>query len=317
MLTGKPVITVIFSGRPLLLSETAERSEALIQAWFPGTEGGRAVADLITGKTEPQGRLTMSFPRNMGQIPLYYNAFSTGRPVTGENPDYMKDLAQSFINMATTVPVILFMSIFCAVLLNQNFRGRGIARVIFFIPIVYASSAMLNVDTGNVMQQAMQNSSYAVESSKGMAGFQMAELISQIGLPDDFIEIITGIVDKIYNVVQLSGVQIIIMLAALQSISPSLYEAAYAEGAGGFEKFWLITLPMSASSIVLCLIYSIINSFVAYDNPVVKLTKQMMTDMKYGYSAAMSWTYFVIVFVILAAVYAVGNRAAFTYDKQR
>ena len=84
--TGKPVITVIFSGRPLLLSETAERSEALIQAWFPGTEGGRAVADLITGKTEPQGRLTMSFPRNMGQIPLYYNAFSTGRPVTGENP---------------------------------------------------------------------------------------------------------------------------------------------------------------------------------------------------------------------------------------
>ena len=195
MLTGKPVITVIFSGRPLLLSETAERSEALIQAWFPGTEGGRAVADLITGKTEPQGRLTMSFPRNMGQIPLYYNAFSTGRPVT-ENPDYMKDLAQSFINMATTVPVILFMSIFCAVLLNQNFRGRGIARVIFFIPIVYASSAMLNVDTGDVMQQAMQNSSYAVESSKGMAGFQMAELISQIGLPDDFIEII-GKIDRV------------------------------------------------------------------------------------------------------------------------
>lgn len=234
-----------------------------------------------------------------------------------ENPDYMKDLAQSFINMATTVPVILFMSIFCAVLLNQNFKGRGIARVIFFIPIVYASSAMLNVDTGDVMQQAMQNSSYAVESFKGMAGFQMAELISQIGLPDDFIEIITGIVDKIYSVVQLSGVQIIIMLAALRSISPSLYEAAYAEGAGGFEKFWLITLPMSASSIVLCLIYSIINSFVAYDNPVVKLTKQMMTDMKYGYSAAMSWTYFVIVFVILAAVYAVGTRAAFTYDKQR
>ena len=83
--TGKPVVTVIFSGRPLLLSDIAEKSEALIQAWFPGTEGGRAVADIITGNAEPQGRLAMSFPRNMGQIPLYYNAFSTGRPMTKEN----------------------------------------------------------------------------------------------------------------------------------------------------------------------------------------------------------------------------------------
>lgn len=83
--TGKPVVTVIFSGRPLLLSDIAEKSDALIQAWFPGTEGGRAVAYLITGNAEPQGRLAMSFPRNMGQIPLYYNAFSTGRPMTKEN----------------------------------------------------------------------------------------------------------------------------------------------------------------------------------------------------------------------------------------
>lgn len=83
--TGKPVVTVIFSGRPLLLSDIAEKSEALIQAWFPGTEGGRAVADIITGNAEPQARLAMSFPRNMGQIPLYYNAFSTGRPMTKEN----------------------------------------------------------------------------------------------------------------------------------------------------------------------------------------------------------------------------------------
>lgn len=83
--TGKPVVTVIFSGRPLLLSDIAEKSDALIQAWFPGTEGGRAVADIITGNAEPQGRLAMSFPRNMGQIPLYYNAFSTGRPMTKEN----------------------------------------------------------------------------------------------------------------------------------------------------------------------------------------------------------------------------------------
>ena len=65
------------------------------------------------------------------------------------------------------------------------------------------------------------------------------------------------------------------MLAALQSISPSLYEAAHVEGAGGFEKFWLITFPMCSSALLLCLIYSIIDSFVAYNNPIVLLTQQM------------------------------------------
>ncbi|HCA29229.1 MAG TPA: hypothetical protein DEP23_06565 [Ruminococcaceae bacterium] len=106
------------------------------------------------------------------------------------------------------------------------------------------------------------------------------------------------------------------MLAALQSISPSLYEAAHVEGAGGWEKFWLITFPMASSSLLLCLIYSIIDSFVAYNNPIVQLTQQMMTDMKYGYSAAMSWVYFVIVSSILAVVAIIGSRFVFTYDRK-
>ena len=235
-----------------------------------------------------------------------------------ENAEYSKGFVTALLNMLKTVPVVLFMSIFCAMLINSEFRGRAIARVIFFLPIIYASSAMLNIDSGDVMQEAMQNSSYStVSSASGLVGFRLAELVSQIGFPEEFVELIEGIVDSIYNVIQLSGVQIIIMLAALQSISPSLYEAAYVEGAGGWEKFWLITLPMSSSSIILCLIYSVIYSFTSFDNPVVSLTKQMMSDMKYGYSAAMSWAYFLIVFIILGLIYGIGNRFVFTYDKNK
>ena len=235
-----------------------------------------------------------------------------------ENAEYSKGFVTALLNMLKTVPGVLFMSIFCAMLINSEFRGRAIARVIFFLPIVYASSAMLNIDSGDVMQEAMQNSSYStVSSTSGLGGFRLAELVSQIGFPEEFVELIEGIVDSIYNVIQLSGVQIIIMLAALQSISPSLYEAAYVEGAGGWEKFWLITLPMSSSSIILCLIYSVIYSFTSFDNPVVSLTKQMMSDMKYGYSAAMSWAYFLIVFIILGLIYGIGNRFVFTYDKNK
>ena len=230
--------------------------------------------------------------------------------------NFPRYLATSLVNMIKTVPVLLFMSLFCAILINDKFPARGLVRVIFFLPIVYASSAMLNIDTGDIMQQTMQNSSYSDQSVYGSGLFGLSGLVSELGFPDKFVEAIGSVVDGIYRILQLSGVQIIIMLAALQSISPSLYEAALVEGAGAWEKFWLITLPMCSSSMVLCLIYSIIYSFTSYDNPVMTLTRRMMSDMKYGYSAAMSWAYFVIMLVILIVTYWVGNRVSFTYNKK-
>lgn len=77
---GKPVVVVLINGRPLELGEIAEKSDAIIEAWFPGTEGGNAIADIIVGDEYPSGRLTMSFPVTVGQVPVYYNALPTGRP---------------------------------------------------------------------------------------------------------------------------------------------------------------------------------------------------------------------------------------------
>lgn len=236
-----------------------------------------------------------------------------------KDPDFSKNLVDAFVNMGKTVPIIVFMSFFCAILINQKFPGRSIARVIFFLPIIYASSAMLKVDSGDVMQQAMQSSSYkSIEVSQGfLQSFQLAEFIQQFGLPEEFVGFLTSIVDQVFQIVSLSGVQILIMLAALQSISPSLYEAAYVEGAGGWEKFWLITFPMASSSLLLCLIYSIIDSFIAYNNPIVVQTQNLMNNMTYDVSAAMSWVYFALIAVVLGLVALIGSRLVFTYDKQR
>lgn len=78
---NKPVVTVLFNGRPLDLTEVDKYSDAILEAWYPGTEGGEAVANILLGNTNPSGKLPMSFPQNVGQIPVYYNHFSTGRPV--------------------------------------------------------------------------------------------------------------------------------------------------------------------------------------------------------------------------------------------
>ncbi len=78
--TGKPVVLLVFSGRPLVLDWAAQHVPAIMQAWFPGTEAGPALADVLFGEVVPSGKLPMSFPRAVGQEPLYYNQFPTGRP---------------------------------------------------------------------------------------------------------------------------------------------------------------------------------------------------------------------------------------------
>jgi beta-glucosidase len=83
--TGKPYVVVLMNGRPLTLDWVASHAPGLLEAWFPGTEGGNAVADVLFGKADPSGKLTMSFPRDVGQIPIYYNQLPTGRPYSAAN----------------------------------------------------------------------------------------------------------------------------------------------------------------------------------------------------------------------------------------
>ena len=78
--TGKPFVVVLFNGRPLTLAKVAASSPAILEAWFPGVEAGNAVADVLFGKVNPGGKLPVSFPRALGQIPIYYNHEPTGRP---------------------------------------------------------------------------------------------------------------------------------------------------------------------------------------------------------------------------------------------
>ena len=97
--TGKPIVLVNLSGRPLDLSWEDEEMDAILQAWFPGTQGGHGIADVIAGDQNPSARLVMSFPRNIGQLPIYYNRKNTGRPVdlNDETVDYKSNYLDSSI----------------------------------------------------------------------------------------------------------------------------------------------------------------------------------------------------------------------------
>lgn len=83
---GKPVITVIFSGRPLVLKEVCELSDAVLMVWFPGTEGGHGIMDVLTGTYNPSAKLPMCVPYSVGQLPMSYDSYTTGRPRRNDMP---------------------------------------------------------------------------------------------------------------------------------------------------------------------------------------------------------------------------------------
>ncbi|MGV2620870.1 UNVERIFIED_CONTAM: glycoside hydrolase family 3 C-terminal domain-containing protein [Halobacillus marinus] len=93
---GKPIVVVLFNGRPLDLTEIEAGADAILEAWFPGTEGGNAIGDILFGQANPSGKLTMSFPNSVGQVPLYYNHFNTGRPK--DAPDAQERYASQYLD---------------------------------------------------------------------------------------------------------------------------------------------------------------------------------------------------------------------------
>ncbi|MDU8674831.1 beta-glucosidase BglX [Paenibacillus polymyxa] len=87
-LLGKRIVLIVYSGRPLILTDVAGKVDAIVQAWYPGTMGGEALANILYGEVNPSGKLAMTFPRSVGQIPVYYNELNTGRPNLKENGSY-------------------------------------------------------------------------------------------------------------------------------------------------------------------------------------------------------------------------------------
>ncbi|MGX7394159.1 beta-glucosidase BglX [Carnobacterium mobile] len=94
---GKPMVGIIFSGRPLDLKAEVNQFDSLLQAWFPGTEAGHGIADVVFGKVNPSGRLSMSFPYDVGQIPVHYNEFNTGRPL--EDSGHSKRYTSKYVDI--------------------------------------------------------------------------------------------------------------------------------------------------------------------------------------------------------------------------
>ena len=227
-------------------------------------------------------------------------------------------LTTSVGNMLIDVPLITFFSLFMAILLNNKFKGRTLVRAIFFLPVILNSGAIVDaMDLARTMMSGGISSSSA-EMAQEVAGSGInldyyIQMFAALGLPDMIIEYIAGAVGRISDIINASGVQIIIFIAALQSIPGSMYEVAKIEGATAYETFWKVTFPMVMPHIITNVVYTVVDNFAVSE--VVDLAyKTAFTDNNYGLSSVMSIVSTLVTCLILVLVCRFIQKRTFYYN---
>ncbi len=214
---------------------------------------------------------TLEVVAGVGGYTLTPVGFENFRYAFAEHATFKQVLTTSVTNMLVDVPLVTFFSLFMAILLNKKFPGRTVFRAIFFLPIILSSGALTDMMSlaQTMMNGGVSTTSTEVSSSvSNSLAFDIDYLISMfmnLGIPSRFLNYIAGAVDRINEIISASGVQIIIFIAALQSIPGALYEVAKIEGATGYETFWKVTFPMVMPHIITNVVYTIVDRFAASD----------------------------------------------------
>lgn len=220
--------------------------------------------------------------------------------------------------MVALVPAVLVFSLFVAVLLNRKFAGRGVVRAIFFLPVILASGVLVGIETDNALlamvTTQIQEQNVMRAGVTGVIENMLENVVGAAGV-SDFIQYILDIINQIYAIAMASGIQILIFLAGLQIINPSIYEAASIEGATGWENFWKITFPMISPMILVVVVYSIIDFMVRTDGEVMDMVYvQMFQHSRYGYGSAIAMIYFGAIAAILGIIAFIISRLVYYYD---
>ncbi len=242
-----------------------------------------------------------------------------------QTSDYIQALSDSVTGLIMDIPTILLFSLFIAILLNQKMVGRGAFRAIFFIPVILSTGIIASIDASSAVQDYMGEAGGAIDTGTGTSA--VAEIVSAADLQSLFDNMIVGselatfvtdVVNNIFDIVNRSGVQMLIFLSGLQGISPAIYESCSIEGASPWETFWKITLPMISPMILVNAVYTIIDSFTSSSNQVMTYVEQVSSQTGNGnvLGSAMSWMYFIVVILIVAAIAAIMSAFVFYQRKE-
>ena len=239
------------------------------------------------------------------------------------DPQFVQTLTSGIQQLIFDIPAIVIFSLFMAVLLNQKMVGRAAFRAIFFIPVIISTGIIDKIDQANTMLDYMGNVEEGINDGSGqnttneiLSAVDIERLFDNMKVGTELVDYVVTMVNNVYNIINRSGVQMLIYLAGLQSISPSIYESCDIDGATAWETFWKITFPMISPMILVNAIYTVIDSFTSQSNQVMTYISNVY-DQAGGnvLSSAMAWIYFLIVLIIIGLVAALLSAYVF-YQKR-
>lgn len=218
---------------------------------------------------------------------------------------FVRSLWSEISSMITTTPVVTLFSLFIAVILNRSILGKNAFRAIFFIPVILSVGVLSKLDSNNSLMAGL--SSAAIDNGLNVQGGSASDIVGNITaflqsmkFNADLIDFVSSMANSITNIINQSGVQILISLAALQSISPSVYEAAQVEGATAWEVFWKITFPMVLPVMAINVFYTVIAQLSDSTRWLSRYIQQVTDVRGFGVGSALSWIYIVAVILMVS-----------------
>lgn len=221
------------------------------------------------------------------------------------NPDYTNNLLKAVQNLLISAPLIIVISLILALPLNSAFRGRLFFRALFFLPVIFASGPVLNLFLSAASTDATE---VALSDAVSFGMIDFTDVLRGLNLPSSIETYLSAALSNLFMLVWQSGIQILLFVAGLQSIPDLLYEVAKVEGATKWEEFWFITLPMLLRTILLVIIFTLVEIITLQTNPVINQSYTQFRNLEYGIGSAMLWFYFLIAGAFIAFILLVYNK---------
>jgi len=254
--------------------------------------------------------------RVYGGFTLHSVGWAHFRHIFMEHGTFERELFTSLGLMVLNVPLIIFFSLMMAIILNRQFMGRGAVRAIFFLPVIMASPAIVGAITmvlAELLGGAGGVPPEMMDQASGFNAMALGFMLVELGVPVGIISYIIDAIAMLHNTIRASGVQILIFLAALQAIPPSMYEVAQIEGATGYETFWKITIPMVSPLILTNVVYTIVDTYA--ESSVVDMALHMaFTNQNFGVASAMSIVSALLACLVLLIVGWAISKFVFYYN---
>jgi len=216
-------------------------------------------------------------------------------------PMFMESIRNTIVNF----PITVILSLIIAIMLNRDIKCRGLFRVIFFIPFLLGSGAVMQ----QLLNQGVARSVLNIADGKIIP----YNVLSYFG--PSIVDAVQTVFSVLIKVLWGSGVQILLFLSGLQSISPSLYEAAKIDGATEWETFWKVTIPMISPIMLLVMVYTLVASFMDVENPLLSYMQEFgFTNAEFEYAAAMGWIYFIFIGVLILLIFTIMKKYMHTNE---